>query len=522
MSGEPSSEAVSDTPETQTAAAPEVNAAMLLATVLVIATCGLVYELLAGTLASYVLGDSITQFSTIIGVYLSAMGLGAHLSKYVDNAVARRFVDVELAVALVGGLSAPLLFFAFAELSYFRVVLYGLVTLVGTLVGLEIPLLLRILETRYSFKELIARVLAFDYVGALVASLLFPIFLVPKLGLVRTSLAFGLLNALVGLWSTYLLKDVIGRVRGLQVKALAVSALLLAGLVFAEELTTLTEDGVYGDDIVFARSTPYQRVVMTRAGQGFQLFLSGNLQFASADEYRYHESLVHPAMALRPDARRVLVLGGGDGLAVRELLKYPGIEEITLVDLDPEMTQLARTHPMLRELNADALWSPKVTLVHDDAYLYVQQPRGPYDVAIVDFPDPNNFSLGKLYTQRFYSLLRRSLVPGAPVAVQSTSPLMARTAFWCIVRTMEAAGFHTHPYHALVPSFGEWGFVLARTEPFDPPRALAVEGLSYLTDETLPALFAFPPDMGPLPVEVNRLNSQMLVHYYEADWRRWN
>lgn len=499
-----------------------MNSALLLATVLVIATCGLVYELLAGTLASYTLGDSVTQFSTIIGVYLSAMGLGAHLSKYIVRHVARKFVDIEIAVALVGGFSAPFLFLSFAHVSFFRVVLYGFVLLVGTLVGLEIPLLLRLLQDRYSFKDLVARVLAVDYLGALVASLAFPIFLLPKLGLVRTGILFGLLNALVGLASTWLLKEEIGRLAALRTRAVIVIALLIAGFVGADKLTSLAEDGLYADDIVYAKQSKYQRIVITRGRTSFQLFLNGNLQFASADEYRYHESLVHPPMSLAPDAKRVLVLGGGDGLAVRELLRYPGIEHITLVDLDPEMTVLATKNPMVVELNGDALSSSKVEVINADAYVWLSEVREPYDVAIVDFPDPNNHSLGKLYTTRFYRLLKKALVPGAAVAVQSTSPLMARASFWCVVRTMEAAGFHTRPYHATVPSFGEWGFVLASERPFPVPSRLGVSGLKYLDERTLQALFELPPDMGPVEVEINSLNNQALVTYYEAEWRRWN
>ena len=494
-------------------------------TVLAIATCGLVYELVAGTLASYLLGDSVTQFSTVIGVYLFALGVGSWLSRFVERGLARRFVEVELAVALAGGVSAPFLFLAFAQApSIFRPALYGVVLLVGTLVGLEIPLVLRLLKETVDFRELVARVLAFDYVGALFASLLFPIVLVPHLGIVRTSLAFGFANALVGLWSTWLFAPLMGSVKDLRIKAVAVLVLLAAAFAAGDRFTALAEENLFADPVILARSSPYQRIVLTKTKEHFQLFLNGNLQFSSADEYRYHEALVHPPMALRPGAKRALVLGGGDGLALRELLRYPSIEEITLVDLDPEMVRIARENPLLRDLNGGSFASPKVRVVNQDAYVWLHEDHGQYDIAIVDFPDPNNFSLGKLYTTRFYRLLRRALAPGAPVAVQSTSPLMARSSFWCIVRTMEQAGFATRPYHAFVPSFGEWGFVLARDLPFEVPRKLepGLEGLRYLTDEMLPQLFIFSKDMGPLPVQVNRLDNQILVQYYESEWARWN
>jgi spermidine synthase len=491
-------------------------------TVLVIATCGLIYELVAGTLASYVLGDSVTQFSTVIGVYLSALGLGSWLSSFVQRGLARRFVEIEFAVALLGGASAPLLFLSFAHLpDFFRPVLYATVLAVGTLVGLEIPLVLRILREQVEFKELVAKVLTFDYLGALAASVLFPIFLVPRLGLVRTSLVFGIANAGVGLWSTWIFAPLLGSTRDLRTKGVAVILILTVGVAYADHLTDLAEEGLYTDAVVFAKSTPYQRIVITRTRNHFQLFLNGNLQFSSTDEYRYHEALVHPALALVPDARRVLVLGGGDGLAVREILKHPAVSEIVLVDLDPEMTRLAVENPLFRELNEGSLASPRVHVVNDDALIWLPKAADLFDVAFVDFPDPHNFSLGKLYTTRFYSLLRKRLDPNGAVAVQSTSPLFARRSYWCINRTLEAAGFQVRPYHALVPSFGEWGFALATLRPFDAPTTV-LPGLRSLDNPTLAALFVMGPDMAPVEAEVNRLNNQALVRYYEEEWKRWN
>lgn len=494
--------------------------------VLVIATCGLVYELLAGTLASYVLGDSVTQFSLIIGIYLSALGAGAWLSRFIERELARTFVDVELAVAVLGGASAPLLFLSFAHLSFFHVVLYGVVFLIGVLVGLEIPLLMRIMKDQLDFKELVARVLAFDYVGALIASILFPIFLVPKLGLVRTSLMFGFLNAGVGLWATWLMRPLIGGgVSRLRAQGCVVMALLAVAFVKADALTSLAEDGMFADDIVYSKTTPYQRIVITRNRAGFQLFLNGNLQFSSADEYRYHEALVHPAMMLSSEGgravRRVLVLGGGDGLALRELLKYPTVEEITLVDLDPNMTQLSHRFPPLARLNQNSFDDPRVHVVNEDAMIWLESDTPPFDAAIVDFPDPNTFALGKLYTTRFYKMLKARLADGAAVSVQSTSPLFARNSFWCIVRTLEAAGFSVRPYYTAVPSFGVWGFALARREPFDIPAHAPQVALKFLNDQALAAMFTLSADLGPVPVEINRLDNQSLVRYYEAEWKRY-
>jgi spermidine synthase len=218
----------------------------------------------------------------------------------------------------------------------------------------------------------------------------------------------------------------------------------------------------------------------------------------------------------------VLVLGGGDGLALRELLKDPRVEAVQLVDLDPAMTRLGAELPLLRAQNHEAFASPKVQVANQDAALWLQEDHGRFDLAIVDFPDPNNFALGKLYTTRFYRLLRQALAPGAPVVVQSTSPMMARQSFWCIATTLEAAGFHTRAFHVPVPSFGEWGFVLAREWPFEVPTRLQPVELKYLTPELLPTLFVFGADMDRVPAEVNRLDNQVLVQYYEAEWKRWN
>jgi spermidine synthase len=282
---------------------------------------------------------------------------------------------------------------------------------------------------------------------------------------------------------------------------------------------------MFADDIVYTKTTHYQRIVITRNRAGFQLFLNGNLQFSSADEYRYHEALVHPALALAAEGgrvvKRVLVLGGGDGLALREILKYPSVESVVLVDLDPDMTQLSRRFPPLARLNQNSFEDPRVHVVNEDAMIWLERDAPPFDAAIVDFPDPNSFALGKLYTTRFYRLLKQRLAPGAGVSVQSTSPLFARNSYWCIVRTLEAAGFQVRPYYTAVPSFGVWGFALARREPFDIPAHAPQVALKFLDDASLPAMFMLSADLGPVPVEVNRLDNQSLVRYYEAEWRRY-
>ncbi len=499
----------------------------LLASVFVVAACGLVYELAAGTLASYLLGDSILQFSTVIGSYLFAMGIGSYLSRFFERQLIAHFLRIELLVGLAGGLM-PALLFALQSLSSasFRVALYAMVLAVGILVGLEIPLVMRILRQqlrgqlgaeREGLKHLVSQVLTFDYLGALAVSVAFPLLLVPHLGLIRTGAFFGLLNAAVAVWALWLFR---GELRQLKAHALAcgltIAALALA-FIGADRVTTWAEDRFYADTVLFSESSPYQRVVVTASGQGVRLFLNGNLQFHSRDEYRYHEALVHPAMAAQGAPKRVLVLGGGDGMAAREILKYPSVEHVTLVELDPRMTQLFSTQPLLRQLNHDALRSPKLEVVNADAFAWLEAHPASFDVIVVDFPDPTNFSIGKLYTTSFYRLIDQHLSAAGYAVIQTTSPLIARRSFWTVATTVEAAGLATTPYHAHVPSFGEWGFILASRRPYRLPNALP-EGLRFLSVVDLPTLFDFPIDMARVPAEVNRLSNQVLVQTFETEW----
>ena len=498
----------------------------LLVSVFVVAACGLVYELAAGTLASYLLGDSILQFSTVIGAYLFAMGVGSYLSRFFERQLIAHFLRIELLVGLVGGLM-PALLFALQSLAptSFRFALYSMVLLVGILVGLEIPLVMRILKQqlrgsgaeRQGLKNLVSQVLTFDYLGALAVSVAFPLILVPQLGLIRTGVFFGLLNAAVAVWALWLFR---GQLRQFGAHALGcafVIAALLAALLGADRITTWAEDRFYADTVLYSETSAYQRVVVTSSAQGVRLFLNGNLQFHSRDEYRYHEALVHPAMAAHGAPKRVLVLGGGDGLAVREVLKYASVEQVTLVELDPHMTRLFATQPLLRQINASALLSPKLRIVNADAFGWLEKNADSFDVIVVDFPDPTNFLIGKLYTVSFYHLLDQHLNASGYAVVQTTSPLIARKSFWTVATTIEAAGLTTTPYHAHVPSFGEWGFMLASRRPYKLPAALP-DGLRFLSLADLPPLFNFPLDMARVPTEVNRLSNQVLVQTFEEEW----
>jgi spermidine synthase len=491
---------------------------LLFISVLLIAACGLIYELVAGTLASYLVGDSVFQFSTVIGTYLFAMGVGSALSRYLNRGLIYRFVWIELLVGVIGGFSSVLLMLAFAYTQAFEFVLYATVIVMGVLVGLEIPLLMRILKGRYEFRDVIAHVLTFDYLGALGASLLFPILLVPRLGLVRSALFFGLINAGVALWTTFLFAQRLPEKRFLRIACIVVLCGIGIGMMDAKRITAVAEDNIYADEIILARETRYQHIVLTRFKDDLRLFLNSHLQFSSRDEYRYHEALVHTGLSAIPNPRHVLVLGGGDGLAVREILKYPQVEHVTLVDLDPEMTKLFSSNSMLSALNQKSLSSPRLQVINADAFPWIDSNTDSFDFIVIDFPDPTNYSLGKLYTTAFYRAVARHLSAQGFLVVQSTSPMFARDSFWCIAETLRQAGLQTFPYHVYVPSFGEWGFVLAGTHAYVPPTAVPA-GLRFITAEDIPALFQFPPDMAPLHMPPNQLNTQVLVRTYENDWK---
>lgn len=499
---------------------------VLVFSVFIVASSGLAYELVSAALASYLLGDSVLQFSSVIGCYLFAMGVGSHLSRFVgDAALLRVFVEVELLIALAGGLSASLLFVVYGTPGLpFRTLLYALVFCIGVLVGSEIPLVMRLLDARkrdtgLALGDMLSRVLTFDYLGALIVSLLFPLLLAPWLGMARTALVFGLLNVLVALYTVHAFRAELATRRSLLVRAVLVLAVLAAAMAGSERLTGWSEQRLYGDSIVHAQTTPYQRIVLTRWRDDLRLYLNGELQFSSRDEYRYHEALVHPAMHGSGRARKVLILGGGDGLAAREILRYAEISAITLVDLDPAVTDLFARQPDLAALNGGALSDPRVQVINADAGVWLEGSSEVFDTIIIDLPDPTSFALGKLYSVPFYRLLARHLSENGLVAIQSTSPYYAPHAYWCIAASLRAAGLSTWPYHVYVPSFGEWGFVLAgHRADFAPAHDYRLP-LRYLDKTTSAAMFTFAPDMPRPAVEPNQLDTQALVRYYERDWR---
>ncbi|MQQ10220.1 polyamine aminopropyltransferase [Epibacterium sp. SM1979] len=498
---------------------------LLVATFLV-AVAGLIYELIAATLSSYLLGDSVRQFSLVIGVFLSAMGVGAYLSRFVGEAL-RGFIWAQILLGILGGFLAPVVFYAYAWTGAVELPLFGLLIAVGILSGMEIPLIARVLKEIGAPEFRFENVLSVDYVGALAASVAFPLLIVPQLGLMSASLVFGALNLAVAGLSLWLFRSDATRSQwGVWALALLLTG---AGLVQSERLVTVAEAALYEDDIILSETTPYQQITVTRFRDRVRLFLDHSIQFDSFDEYRYHEMLVHPAMSHASRRADVLILGGGDGMAAREVLRWADVAQVTLVDLDPRVTGLFQSHDDLAALNDNALRDPRVRVLNQDAWQFVEHANTQFDVVIVDLPDPKNLALSKLYSRAFYSLLMERLSPRGVMVTQAGSPFYARQAFWSVVQTVAAArnpvqvgaGPWTLPYHTYVPSFGDWGFVMAA--PFAPKTGdLAVPpGLQYLTPAIWQQSHVFGADTGPIEADVNRLQSHALVGYYLDGWAKW-
>ncbi|PID56295.1 spermidine synthase [candidate division KSB3 bacterium] len=511
---------------------PSWGRAILLSVVFAASASGLVYELVAGAVSSYILGDAVTQFSLVIGVFLSAMGGGAFLAQFLQSCLLYRFVQLELWLGVLGGCSSMMMFAvsAFAE-SLFPLFFYSLCVMLGGFIGLEVPLLIRILQASQSVSATLSDVLALDYLGALIGSILFPFVVLPFLGLSRASVVFGLLNLAVAAACLPLLQK---RSRGLLSFQLVFAALLLLStFVFSTQWVGFFEDILYQDDIIYTASTPYQRIVLTRWRDDIRLYLNGHIQFSSIDEARYHESLVIPAMEASAPVRDVLILGGGDGMAAREVLKYDSVAAITVVDLDPAMTRLGQERTELLKLNQNSLNSPKVEVVNSDAMLFVEENRDFYDVIVIDLPDPNNEALSKLYSDSFYRLCARRLRENGVFVTQATSPFFARDAFWCIVTTVNAGAAEAFPesgvraalpYHVNVPAFGEWGFVMGTKRPLDPAQLAVSVDTRFLDTMTLHAMFAFGKDIQAPEntLKINRLEHPVLYSYYEKGWRTYS
>ncbi|MFT4927896.1 MAG: spermidine synthase [Phenylobacterium sp.] len=507
---------------------------VLIFSVFIAGLCSIIYELLIATTSSYFLGDSITQFSLTIGIYMAAMGVGSYCSRLIsDEKLLGQFILAEIVLALLGGASVPILYIVFSTTEYYQFYSLLLTFVLGCLIGLEIPLLSRLMSGYYQLKMNISNIMSIDYFGALIATLLFPFVLLPFMGVFRSSVAFGLMNLTIAMATLWCFAPTIGlkKARILQFYWIFTGLILAVLFIFSESFIQRWSNQLYTDRIIYQQQTPYQNIVLTRYKQDTRLFLNGNLQFSAMDEYRYHEALVHVPMHYLPRPGKVLLLGAGDGLATRELLKYPSIESITIVDLDPAITQLAKTNPNLLALNQSSLLDPKVKLVHQDAFAFLDRDTGNfYDFIIIDLPDPKSTALARFYSKEFYQLVKRHLTHQGVMVTQATSPIYARKAFWSIRNSLTAAGYQqVLPYHINVPSFGEWGFIIA-TKHAQAPSSLPKEWLKeqqqmnhrFVSHDNWQHYFHFDKDIAAIDVKVSSLDQPEVMKYYLQGWKYWN
>ena len=421
---------------------------------------GIVAEFVLSTLATYLMGNAIFQWTIVMSLMLFAMGVGSRLSRFIHRDLLDYFIITEFVLSVLCAVSAVAIYALMAFTAYYDLLLYATAFVIGSLIGLEIPLVTRMNEEYEDLRINISAVMEKDYFGALLGGILFAFFALPHIGLTYTPLILGSVNFAVAslvLWRFFAL---IKMKKTLLTGFGCVLFALTAFCMMAEPVITYGEQSKYQDKIIYSRQTPYQKIVITRWKSYYWLYLNGQEQFSTFDEEKYHEPLVHPVMNLTLNTENILILGGGDGLALREVIKYDTVKSVTLVDLDPAMTRLAETHPILIHINQDAFSDPRVTVINADASKFLADDEDLYGVIIVDLPDPDSIDLMHLYSQNFYSTIRKHLIKGGIMVTQATSPIFSGQAFRCILKTMHAAGLTTLPYHNPIPTMGEWGWII--------------------------------------------------------------
>lgn len=430
----------------------------------IVAMCGICYELLLAAIATYLLGNSIYYFSLVIGLFMFAMGLGSFISKRVSGNLTAKFIFIEIALGVIGGLSGIVLFFIFPlARDFFEIFLFSFVIIIGTLVGMEIPILTGILAKDSSAQKVVADIMSFDYVGALIGAVGFPLILLPSMGILTSSFAIGLGNIFAASWTCMVFWNVVESRKYLLETIIVSLAILFGFLFYSSHLTSMAEKNLYFDKVVYSQQSNYQNIVLTRSNNGkiHRLYLDGHIQFSTKDEYRYHEYLVHPALTQVKAPTNVLILGGGDGLAAREVLKHNEVKRIDLVDIDPVITEIGLNNVIIKRLNEASLSNPRLTVHNDDAFTFLNTNGISYDVIIIDLPDPHNEALNKLYSKEFYNIARRRMSNDGVLVTQSSSPFFTRNVFWSINTTLESVFGRVTPYNITLPSFGIWGFNLA-------------------------------------------------------------
>lgn len=548
-------------------ALPTNRSLVLYASMFIIGGAGLAYEYTLSKLSSDLLGNSVKQWALIIGIMMFFMGVGSDLQKYIkEEGILDKFVIIELLLALCGSFGPIAILWAYGSFhSHFTLVQYFFIAAIGLFIGLELPLLIRINQSYVDeLRFNIGAMFKMDYMGALCGALLWA-FLLPKyFTIIETGFVLGSLSLAAAILALWYFRKQLRNLTLCCLLALASLSLIITGLICSNQWAHYAEQRLYPDRIILAKTSQYQHIVVTQSPKGaISLYLNGHLQFNSRDEHIYHESLVHPAMALKPEATRVLILGGGDGLAAREVLKYKGVKELVLCDLDPAITHLARTNKYFIKLNQASLvnsrvivlknrallpsWlqraqvstnplseaalkREKVAIINIDALKFIEEIPGRYDVIILDFPDPSTPELTRLYSRWFYTLLHKRLANGGLIVQQATSVSFTPEAYRSIGSTIKAAGFAAVGYHAFVPSFASsWGFWLFGSQNFYSAKILKDKltippelrvRTKYLSPDLIRAATVFGKDFFAKKANnINTLSSARLYDYYVKGWQ---
>lgn len=487
---------------------------------------GIVAEYVLSTLATYFLGDSVFQWTMIVSIMLFSMGLGSRISRYITGDLLKKFIYIEFILSLLVAFVSVITYLSSAYYGDNSIIIYGLSILVGLLIGMEIPIVMRLNDAHEELKINVSSVMEKDYYGSLLGGVFFAFIGLPYLGLTYTPFILGSINFLVACLLIYILWKSIDQQlqKRLFILIGGVALIIGAGAFSAKGIIDFGEELRYKDRVIFSEQTRYQRIVITQSKEAYWLFINGNQQLSSIDEVMYHEPLVHPVMGLLKNPKHILVMGGGDGGAVREILKYPSVEKITLVDLDPRMTELGQTQDWLVSMNQNALNHEKVEIINADGYTWLENNQEYFDAVIIDLPDPKTVELGRLYSYEFYQLCYNHLRPYGVITTQAGSPYYAARAFNCIDQTMTAAGFTTAPLHNQVVTLGEWGWVMGVKEGDKKELKTALQSLDFqgiqtewMNKESMTLITSFGKRVFPdddRPVETNRIHNPVLYKYY--------
>jgi len=494
---------------------------------------GIVAEYILSTLASYFLGDSILQWTLVLSFMLFSMGLGSSITKRMDKGLLEKFILLEFGLSILVTFSAMLVYMVSSQTTYNGLLIYGLSILIGLLIGMEIPLVTRLNEHYEVLKVNIASVMESDYYGSLAGGLFFAFVGLPYLGLTYTPFVLGFLNSIVAIFLFWKFSDLIPRFMRAVLLGCAISVMVLwgLGLAFAKPIIKYTEQFRYKDQVIYEKQSRYQKIVITQWKNDYWLFINGSQQLSTLDEVMYHEPLVHPIMSLHAHPQNVLILGGGDGCAVRDMLQYPSLQTITMVDLDPAMTDLGKNHPVMKKVNQNAMHNAKLTIFNEDAYLFLDKTKQYFDIIIIDLPDPKSVELNRLYTQEFYNLCHRTLRPEGLIITQSGSPYYATKAFSCINKTMREANFNTVQMHNQILTLGEWGWTIGakswnEKELLTRLRALQFDKIKtkWLNHDAMQLMTSFGKQSFFLneaieKVDINTIHNPVLYRYYlRGNW----